>query len=951
MRISGSDWLRASVSAAVLASALAPAAVHAQTQASFNLNIPSQDLGSALRALAKATGEQLIFAERSVQGKRSPALIGVYSVQTAMHRLLDDSALSAYRTSGGAIAIAVSERTNSGVVMPASVIPVLAASADRVPSPPPPAREAEAQIGEVVVTATRRSDTIHNIPLTIQAVTSEQIEVQGLKTAQDVARTVPALRIGPTNSGAANVNNTDVAIRGVRSTTGAPTTGIYIDDVPMQQRGALGSGTIFPQLFDIERVEVLKGPQGTLYGGSSEGGTVRFITASPSFNRYSASVRGEAAAVEGGDANYEAGVSVGGPIVEDKLAFRLSGSYRKDGGWIDHISRFSGKSVGDNTNSQTHGYFHLTIAWKPTDRATVTLSYMYNGDKYRDNDTFWENIPQYKATVGPATLASPAGTTYTYGPFNMFGLYKSGWNTDIGDQFYTSDAQVKPELDPHVAILRLPSLTLDYAFDKMNVKSLTALSLNRQHADIASEYNEVVRGGGTLTGTFNQLPSNSPFIANLPVYRSTWDQRADLRGLTEELRFSSNDAESPLSWVGGVFYNYTALKSDAFIDSDLNDLPAAVIRGISQTTPLIHTFVTSSRFKETQLAAFGEATVRLGEHWRVTGGIRWTRDQFNFVSSQGGPLVTGQLALPAVLTLASQGQVTESPITPKVAVQYVVNKDVNLYANAERGFRPGGVNGAVQAVCLPQVIAAGFVDGAPPTYGSDNLWNYEGGAKINAFGGRAKLDASVFRIDWNNVQTPLTFACGQGFTSSVGSVRSQGGDLQASFRLFQGFTVSGAVAYTNAKYTATAATPVIIIGKGDRVPFTPKWTGSIAAEYTFTVGGHRTYLRGDYQFQSSSVTGLGPTTVSYTPDNYVLPSNSIASARAGMAFGKLDVALFVNNLTKSTDILTRGGITGQPGRNACKDGPACTVFTKYTIGALDTTFKPRTIGISLAYRY
>src|SRR4051812_37410442 len=185
--------------------------------------------------------------------------------------------------------------------------------------------QAAGQLEEVVVTATRQADTVNRVPLSITAVTQKTMDQSGVRQLNDLVGAAPALALTAQNS--PSVAN--IAIRGISDNSlGSATTGFYLDDIPLQKRNAGGSftgnGTPLPPLFDLERIEVLRGPQGTLFGGSSEGGTIRYITPQPSLSRYSVYAKGEAFNTRRGDASYEAGVAVGGPIVPDKLGFRLS---------------------------------------------------------------------------------------------------------------------------------------------------------------------------------------------------------------------------------------------------------------------------------------------------------------------------------------------------------------------------------------------------------------------------------------------------------------------------------------------------------------------------------------------------------------------------------------------------------------------------------------------------
>jgi iron complex outermembrane receptor protein len=228
---------------------------------------------------------------------------------------------------------------------------------------------------EVVVTSTRQASTVNRVPLSVSAVTQQSLDQQGIKTVADLQRSVPALQFTRDSAGSGNF-----AIRGIISNTGAATTGIYLDDTPLQKRrvnggGNAANGAPTPPLFDLERVEVLRGPQGTLYGGSSEGGTIRFITPSPSLTSYSAYARAELSHVDSGEAGYEAGLAVGGPIVRDKLGFRASVFGKHTAGYVDVVDPYhNGAVLYPDSNSQETKVGRLALAWAPTDRSRVTGS-------------------------------------------------------------------------------------------------------------------------------------------------------------------------------------------------------------------------------------------------------------------------------------------------------------------------------------------------------------------------------------------------------------------------------------------------------------------------------------------------------------------------------------------------------------------------------------------------
>src|ERR1700761_5849045 len=194
---------------------------------------------------------------------------------------------------------------------------------------PPPAEEATGPLQEITVTATRHEESLSKVPISVTALTQEAMDVRGIKDFQEVARFTPGVNID--NSGTNNI-----AIRGIASSGGSGTTGIYIDDTPIQIRAlAFNPDDALPKTFDMDRIEVLRGPQGTLFGAGSEGGTVRYITTQPSLTSFSANAHAEVAATENGAPSYEFGAAAGGPIIEDKIGFRISAWGRRDGGWVD----------------------------------------------------------------------------------------------------------------------------------------------------------------------------------------------------------------------------------------------------------------------------------------------------------------------------------------------------------------------------------------------------------------------------------------------------------------------------------------------------------------------------------------------------------------------------------------------------------------------------------------
>jgi iron complex outermembrane recepter protein len=260
----------------------------------------------------------------------------------------------------------------------------------------------------VVVTATRREEDVQDIPLTIAALGQDELDEQGIKSAADLVRSIPGLNTNANPGGAQQT----FSVRGIVAATGAATTSVYLDETNLTKRNNGGvsqnNGVIIPLLYDLERVEVLKGPQGTLFGGSSQGGTVRFITPRPDLDEYSAKLRAEASTMgDRSEESYELAAALGGPIVRDTLGFRLSGIYRETGGWVDVYSGYTNQLTRENANSSEAYAARGALLWEASDNLDFLLSsYVVH------NET--EGGPSTTTAIFlPGSIQAPAGQTFT----------------------------------------------------------------------------------------------------------------------------------------------------------------------------------------------------------------------------------------------------------------------------------------------------------------------------------------------------------------------------------------------------------------------------------------------------------------------------------------------------------------------------------------------------------
>jgi outer membrane receptor protein involved in Fe transport len=393
-------------------------------------------------------------------------------------------------------------------------------------------------VEEVVVTATRQTSTVNKVALSVSAVTQKNLDQQGIRSVADLSTQVPGFTYRVTGGDSIpQLSLRGIGGNAIASTSGgAPTTGVYIDDIAMQKRnlnGATsGSGTPVPLLYDLDRIEVLRGPQGTLYGGSSEGGTIRFITPTPSLTTFSGSARLGVSTMSGGGMGNEQGLALGGPIVQDKLGFRVAGFHQARPGWINSYSQFDGHQFGSQINRGEDYSLRGSLLWQVTPDFRVQLS-VHNQTNYdQDTSTVRTSSPSINIPVrtlancnfAGATATSNAaaghagcGTTGINGvsfsfPASVFGGYtvpaaaflSNNARNGVVNGLYLTPTNVIYQPSPHRVMFTIPSLTMDYIWnDKIDFKSITADTMDRT-------------SGYSFTGGNGERSSVLPFITNQP---------------------------------------------------------------------------------------------------------------------------------------------------------------------------------------------------------------------------------------------------------------------------------------------------------------------------------------------------------------------------------------------------------------------------------------------------
>src|SRR5579863_10541896 len=405
---------------------------------------------------------------------------------------------------------------------------------------------------EVVVTATRREESLSKVPLSITALTQESLDDRGIKDFSEVARFTPGVNFD--NSGTNNIS-----IRGISGTGGAGTTGIYLDDTPIQMRAlAFSPDEAVPKSFDIDRVEVLRGPQGTLFGSGSEGGTVRYITTQPSLSKTSVYARSEVSTTQGGDLSYEAGVAVGGPLVEGSLGARVSVWYRRDGGWINRIDPYTLATVDSKDNHDDNALLRLAFLWAPSEKWAITPSIYYQSRTRHDISTYW---PLY---------SDPGSNRFVNADPDA---------RNSPDRFYLPAIKVEGDLGS----VRLISNTSFYHRENQTGYEGTLYNLGYYQTQNAAPifcnpaFSAICAGGSPWLVPFPLLDGNGLHVPGLNYHSpSTIDNGQE--NLTQEIRLQSTDPAARLLWTAGVFANdnrQTYLEQ--IHDPMLNQLTMAVL--------------------------------------------------------------------------------------------------------------------------------------------------------------------------------------------------------------------------------------------------------------------------------------------------------------------------------------------------------------------------------------
>lgn len=490
------------------------------------------------------------------------------------------------------------------------------------------AQSADVGLEEVVVTAQRRVETLQKVPISISALSAEQVQQFGLTRAADLAALVPGLSA----AGTIGDSNPVFAIRGIglndQFANNNPTVGVYFDDIVQPYAPLMG----FP-LFDIERVEVLKGPQGTLYGRNTTGGAINFISKAPS-----QALEGYLSASYGRFDRADIEGAIGGGL-SDTFAVRLAGKLiRQSDGWQTNV--FTGQTIGDKNVKAARAM----ALWTPTDALQIQLKASVLSD--RSDSQLPEHVGNYAQPFAAAPCqAFLAGFRDEGNCVDFFGYSDPtpGRRTVESNEVYGHES----DTDSH-----------DFA---LNAKwDLGAISLTS-----VSGYIDYDRTLANDDGT--------PRILLETQFNDS------IEAFSQELRLASNEDDHPLSWMVGVYYSWDQLGSKVLQALDQSVLTRGQVRSLQTTT---------------SYALFSQLQYRLTDRLRLVGGARYTKEKKDFVydAFDANPFGTSLLPPPVA---GIDNTLREDPVTGKIGVDFDLTEDLMLYASASKGFKSGGYKGAV----------------------------------------------------------------------------------------------------------------------------------------------------------------------------------------------------------------------------------------------------------------
>jgi len=763
-----------------------------------------------------------------------------------------------------------------------------------------------ATLEEVVVTASKRVSTVQDTPISISAVSGTELLARGVASFASLAQGTPGVSLkseGP--------SQTEIEMRGMTSSGGnSATVGFYVDDIPLVGPASAQNGhvVIDPDLYDLNRIEILRGPQGTLFGSGSMGGTVRLISNQPNLAQFQSTVQSVLSGTEGGGFNHKDNLMVNLPLIDDTLALRLVGTENYTSGWIDRIVSEPFPTAGGNPVGSERGDVQsapiqnqypgsnayqtytarATLLWKPTQNLSVTPAFFHT--------TSMQN--------GISAYDSDPGTLAHYQPFDI--------------------------AEPLTDSLTAYSLNANYAFRAFDLTSSTAWwTRNSTQVEEASEaFNNPLEA---IAFNYNYGLPNPGYYGPKGTGPEHGIEDDPSHQFSEELRMAST-GDARASWVAGLYYsdfyslwtfNGTTPNYSAYMD--LGTLAPAA-------TP--HWFDAYSPTRLKQYAGFGDVTYALTDALKVDVGGRVNHYDYRFSSCLSGWGSANGAATPSCSGLIA---LSSTSFNPKFNLAYTFSPDLMAYATVSTGFRPGGGNAA-----YPTTGAAwggafqqqGYTSGKwPSTYAPDRVVSYELGEKARMLDRRLTVNASIYYEDWRHVQLEA-YPNDWALNINGNYVHIYGADIDMLADLGAGFQLEVAAGYL---YEYLDGGPHWVITPVHKMPEVAPESGTVAVSYSKPLGSAYTFtarVENSYTGPRYSIFFSDP--YEFTGTYRQLPGYDLLNVRAGVKFlDKWSATLFVNNLTNKHAQLESMFTENEPQPS----------FTRIE------TNQPLTGGVDLTYRF
>jgi outer membrane receptor protein involved in Fe transport len=698
------------------------------------------------------------------------------------------------------------------------------------------AQETTADLDTVIVTARKREETLLDIPQEIQAISQEQLQKANLNSVEDFSRFVPSLSYTATTPGRGSIY-----FRGVADDSSSfiadASAAIYLDEQPLTQ------SSLQPEirLIDIERIEALPGPQGTLYGSSSQSGTLRYITNKPDVTGFETDVALDAYTVDHGDEGYELSGVVNVPLGEN-VAIRVVGFTARDAGYIDNVlgtslgGGFDNSDVVDeDVNDAEYAGGRAALRWTPNEAWTVDAGVVY---QQVDANTYSEdNVDRSGREYAVVRFVDESRSD----EWTQLALTLQG---DLGWGQLTSATSY---------------FTRDIAYFQDNTDYTFYLSYSADPSFPVYDFGPDPVGLG-------------------------WSDRDYADRFAQEFRLQG--ATEKTTWLAGLFYENMENGFDFFSRlEDYEDTPGFAYwnayYGVEPGTTDNAFYHAKNDQTTEQIAVFGEVGYSPNEKWTFTGGLRWfdhTREREYFTQQPNGRESSG---------LFEEGKTTTSDVTKKLSVQYNLGESAMVYALFSDGFRAGGRN-----VTRPGVVL-------PADYEPDFLDNYELGLKSRWGGGKYTLNLTAFKMEWKDYQVevvdPGEDALFAVMVANVGDAEIEGVSLDFSAFLWDSLDFGLNLQLLDPK--VTEGNDLVGTQAGDRLPFSAEEKGAAWLQYTFPneVAGGQLYGRFQWTYTGNSLNGIGAATLQ--------PAYQLSDFKIGLEADDWEVYAYVDNLFNERAIL------------------------------------------------